>query len=178
VKIRLAAAADIQCIAAVMRESMAGLGTAFYDERQTRSAVQYIAVIDPQLIDDGTYFVVEDGDEVIACGGWSRRAKLFTGESAGEGAGAPQRLLDPAGEPARVRAMFVAPSHVRRGVGRMILDACEEAARAAGFTKVELMATLPGEPLYAVCGYAVTERVELTLPDGVRLGTARMEKTL
>jgi GNAT superfamily N-acetyltransferase len=173
VKIRLAAAADIERIAAIMRESMAGLGTAFYDETQTRSAVQHIAVVDPQLIDDGTYFAVEDGDEVIACGGWSRRAKLFTGTGSNDA-----RMLDPAVEPARVRAMFVAPSHARRGVGRMILDACEEAARAAGFTKVELMATLPGEPLYAVCGYAVTERVELTLPDGVRLGTAKMEKTL
>ena len=125
------------------------------------------------LIDDATYFVVEDDAEIVACGGWSRRAKLFTGTGSTDG-----RALDPEREPARVRAMFVLPSHARRGIGRMILDACEDAAHAEGFRSVELMATLPGEPLYAACGYAVIERVDLTLPDGVKLGAARMEKPL
>ena len=172
-RIRAAVAADIPRIVEVMRASMAALGARYYDARQTASAVRYIAVVDPMLIDDGTYFVVEDDSEIIACGGWSKRAKLFTGTGSTDA-----RPLDPEREPARVRAMFVLPSHARRGAGRMILDASEEAARAAKFRKVELMATLPGEPLYAACGYAVTERVEITLPDGVRLAGAKMEKTL
>ena len=172
-KIRLATAADIPRIEAIMRESMKALGAAFYDERQTASAVEHIAIPDPMLIDDATYFVIEDDAEIVACGGWSRRAKLFTGTGSTDA-----RALDPKREPARVRAMFVLPSRARRGIGRMILDACEDAARAEGFRSVELMATLPGEPLYAACGYAVIERVELTLPDGVILGAARMEKPI
>src|SRR4051812_41925407 len=114
VNIRKAVHADIDGIAAVMRESMAALGASYYDERQVESAVQYIAVVDPQLIDDGTYFVVEDESQIIGCGGWSRRAKLFTGTGSNDA-----RPLDPEHEPARVRAMFVLPSHARRGVGRM-----------------------------------------------------------
>jgi len=156
-----------------MRASMASLGASYYDEQQTRSAVEHIAVVDPQLVDDGTYFVVEDGSRIVACGGWSRRAKLFTGTGSTDA-----RMLDPEHEPARVRAMFVLPSHARRGIGRLILETCEAAARAAKFRKVELMATLPGEPLYAACGYIATERVEITLPDGVRLQCAKMEKAL
>jgi predicted N-acetyltransferase YhbS len=173
VKIRLATPSDIPAIAAIMRDSMRVLGANFYDERQTASSVEHIAIADPQLIDDETYFVIEDEDQLIACGGWSRRAKLFTGTGESDA-----RMLDPSTEPARVRAMFVAPSHARRGAGRMILDACENAARGEGFTRVELMATLPGEPLYAACGYRVVERVELTLPDGVKLPAARMEKAI
>jgi GNAT superfamily N-acetyltransferase len=173
VKIRKAVAADTARISEIMRESMAALGTRYYDERQIRSAVEHIAVVDPMLIDDGTYFVVEDDSSIIACGGWSRRAKLFTGVGS-----ADARLLDPKHEPARVRAMFVAPSYARRGVGRLILDTCEAAARDEQFEKMELMATLPGEPLYAACGYTVAERVEITLPDGVHLACAKMEKAL
>jgi GNAT superfamily N-acetyltransferase len=224
VRLRKAIAADLARIEEIMRHSMANLGAHFYDERQVESAVLYIAVVDPMLVEDGTYFVVEDdghtntfngapasagalggnppakagapfatgscaGRErdlarvaegrvrgeypIVACGGWSKRAKLFTGTGSSDA-----RPLDPASEPARVRAMFVLPSHARRGIGRMILDACEDAARKAAFRKVELMATLPGEPLYAACGYAVTERVEITLPDGVRLPCAKMEKSL
>jgi len=173
VKIRIAITADIPRISEVMRESMAALGARYYDERQTESAVHYIAIVDPQLIDDQTYFVVEDDNEIIACGGWSKRATLFTGTGASDA-----RSLDPDREPARVRAMFVLPADARRGAGRMILDASEDAARDAKFRKVELMATLPGQPLYEACGYAVIERVGITLPDGVRLPCAKMEKSL
>jgi len=126
VKIRIAITADIPRISEVMRESMAALGARYYDERQTESAVRYIAIVDPQLIDDQTYFVVEDDDEIIACGGWSKRATLFTGTGASD-----TRSLDPDREPARVRAMFVLPADARRGAGRMILDASEDAARDA-----------------------------------------------
>lgn len=169
-KIRTATAADLPAIEEVMRASMASLGRAFYDETQTASAVRFIAVADPEIVADGTYFVVEDM-EIVACGGWSRRKKLFTGTSAQEAA---EGWLDPATEPARIRAMFVKPGYARRGIGRMILDRAEAEARAAGFSSCELMATLPGVPLYEACGYERLEDVTIQLPDGVALECVRM----
>lgn len=174
-KIRTATAADLPDIERVMRASMADLGAKFYDARQTASAVAFIAVADPQIVADGTYFVVEDEGEVVACGGWSRRKKLFTGTSAQEAA---EGWLDPATEPARIRAMFVLPGHARRGIGRLIVERAEAEARAAGFATCELMATLPGVPLYEACGYEPLERVEIELPDGVRLECLRMLRRL
>jgi len=157
----------------VMRESTSSLGARYYDERQTASATELITIPDPQLIDDETYFVVEDEGAIVACGGWSKRAKLYTGSGSTDA-----RALDPEKEAGRVRAMFVLSSHARRGIGRMILEACEDAARAAGFRKLELMATLPGEPFYLACGYVVRERAEIHLSDGIDLGGAVMEKEL
>lgn len=113
--------------------------------------------LDTQLVDDGTYFVVDLGGAMAGCGGWSRRATLYGGDRS---PGRDAALLDPAKDPARVRAMYTHPSHVRRGVGRLILALCEEAARAEGFARVELMATMAGEPLYRACGYQPVERIE------------------
>ncbi len=156
-----------------MRASMAALGASFYDERQTASAVRYIAVADPQIVADGTYFVVEDDGRIVACGGWSRRKKLFSGPSDQD---AVEGWLDPATEPARIRAMFVLPTHARRGIGRLIIDRAEAEAREAGFAVCELMATLPGVPLYRACGYEPLESVEIELPDGQRLECLRMSR--
>lgn len=174
-KIRTATAEDLPDIERVMRASMASLGANFYDARQTASAVEFIAVADPEIVADGTYFVVEDEGEIVACGGWSKRKKLFTGT--GEQAAA-EGWLDPATEPARIRAMFVHPSHARRGIGRLIVERAENEAREAGFTTCELMATLPGVPLYEACGYEAVERVEIELPDGVALECLRMVRRL
>jgi GNAT superfamily N-acetyltransferase len=121
------------------------------------------------------YFVVEVHGAIAACGGWSRRDKLFTGNDVSAGGA---RLLVPPGEPARVRAMFVGPSFARRGLGRMILTACEEAARREGFTRVELMATLPGVPLYRASGYVEQEPFDVILSNGVALPCIRMAKTI
>ncbi len=173
--IRLATRADLDQIERVMRASMAALSAGFYDEQPAASAVRYIAVPDDQLIDDGTYYVVEEDSRVIACGGWSARKKLFTGTSE---QARTEGWLDPATDAARIRAMFVDPNHARRGLGRLILNASEEAARRAGFTACELMATLPGVPLYRACGYEEIEPATLELPDGTRLGAVRMRKRL
>jgi GNAT superfamily N-acetyltransferase len=156
-----------------MRASAAALFPLFYDERQTASGVRYIAEVDPMLLADGTYFVLESGSELVACGGWSRRDRLFTGAGDSEG---DARLLDPATEPARVRAMFVRADWTRRGLGRRILEECEAAARREGFRRLSLMATLPGEPLYLAYGFEALERVEITMPDGVVIPGLRMEK--
>lgn len=118
------------------------------------AASQTMMGLDPQLIADGTYFIVEDDGVAVGCGGWSRRATRYGG---GHSPGRSDRLLDPATEPAKVRAMYTRPDHVRRGIGRMILAASEAAARAEGFARVELVATLAGEPLYRACGYQPVE---------------------
>jgi len=172
---RLAVAADAHAITALMKQSVADLFPRFYDERQTASALVHIAHLDTVLIDDGTYYVHEAGGEIVACGGWSRRNRLHAG--AGDSAD-DDRLLDPRIEPARVRAMFVRGDWTRRGLGRAVLDACERAARAEGFTMLALMATLPGEPLYRAYGFEETGRVMVRAPDGVELEGVRMQRPI
>jgi GNAT superfamily N-acetyltransferase len=171
----LAVEADAQRISALMRESILALFPHFYDERQTASGARYIGEPDLALIADGTYFVHEDRQEIVACGGWSRRDKLYTGS--GDRAG-DARLLDPATEAARVRAMFVRGDWTRRGIGRAILESCERAARAEGFTELALMATLPGVPLYRAYGFRELGRSMLALPDGVELEGVAMERPI
>jgi GNAT superfamily N-acetyltransferase len=174
-RLRTANDEDRDVIDALMKDSTRALFPAFYDDRQTASSVEYIAHVDPTLIADETYFVVEAGGEIVACGGWSKRDKLFSGSSDQEGR---DRLLDPASEAAHVRAMFVRGDWTRRGLGTRILEACEAAARAEGFTRLSLMATLPGFPLYERFGFAETERGSITLPDGVLLECVAMEKQI
>jgi GNAT superfamily N-acetyltransferase len=172
---RLATLADAPQIAELMRASVLELFPRFYDARQTASAAVHVAALDIALIEDGTYFVPEADGEIVACGGWSRRNRLFAGGPRGDDEG---RLLDPRTEPARVRAMFVRSDWTRRGLGRAILDACERAARAEGFRTLALMATLPGEPLYRACGFREVERVTITMPDGVTKAAVAMERSI
>ena len=139
----------------IMDAAISDLQKGFLDEAQIASS-RAIMGIDTQLIDDGTYFVVESGDDVAGCGGWSRRATLYGGNQT---PGRDSRLLDPSVDPARVRAMYTNPVYARRGVGRMILSHCEAAAAAEGFTTLELMATLAGEALYRAYGFEELERL-------------------
>lgn len=173
--LRLATLADADAIDALMEASIRELFPRFYDAAQTDASVRYIGVVDRMLIEDGTYFVVEAGAEPVACGGWSRRDKLYSGS--GEGA-SDARLLDPATEPARVRAMFVRADWTRRGLGTRILEACEAAARAEGFRTLALMATLPGVPLYERFGFRILERVQVPMPNGLSIGGASMDKPI
>jgi GNAT superfamily N-acetyltransferase len=158
-----------------MEASIRAIFPAYYDAQQVESSVRYIGHLDLQLIEDGTYFVHEAAGEIIACGGWSRRNKLFAGPG---DAADDDRLLDPATEPARVRAMFVRADWTRRGLGRAILEACEEAARAEGFTQLVLGATLAGFGLYKSFGFEEVERLQVTMPDGVVVEVAAMEKPI
>lgn len=173
--LRPAARDDAPAIDALMKASTRGIFPAFYDQRQTASSVVHIAHVDPMLLEDGTYFVIEEDGQLVACGGWSRRDKLFSGSADQEGRARP---LDPANEPARVRAMFVRPDRTRRGLGTQILEACEAAARAEGYRRLSLMATLPGFELYQRFGFRTVERTTITLPDGVTLDAVAMEKSL
>lgn len=173
--LRLATLEDEAAIDALMKSSTRDLFPNFYDAAQTESSLQHIAVVDRMLIEDGTYFVAEADGGLVACGGWSRRDKLYTGSGVG---GADVRLLDPATEPARVRAMFVRSDWTRRGLGRRILEACEAASKTEGFRTLALMSTMPGVPLYESHGFRVLERVDITLPDGVTIDGAAMEKAI
>ncbi|MGE5274066.1 MAG: GNAT family N-acetyltransferase [Verrucomicrobiota bacterium] len=173
--LRVAGPADAAAIKALMKESGAALFPSGYDERQTESAVRFVAEVDELLLADGTYFVFEAGGELVACGGWSRRDRLYTGS--GDVAG-DARMLDPATEPARVRAMFTRSDWTRRGLGRRILEACEDAARKEGFRKLALGATLSGLPLYAAYGFEPIEEFEVTMPDGVGIRCVAMEKPI
>src|SRR5215217_3899236 len=174
--LRMATLDDAPAIDALMKTSTRSLFQGFYDRRQIESSVIHIAHVDPMLVEDGTYFVLQTptGD-LVACGGWSRRDKLFSGSPEQEGRA---RLLDPATEAARVRAMFVRPDWTRRGLGTRILEACEAAARAEGFRQLSLMATLPGLPLYERFGFQVRSREPIKLPDGVLLECAAMEEPI
>jgi GNAT superfamily N-acetyltransferase len=173
--LRVATLADADRIELLMKESAAAIFPRWYDEQGAASAVEHVAVVDRLLLEDGTYFVLEAGGEIVACGGWSRRDRLYTGSGDG---GDDARLLDPATEPARVRAMFVRDDWTRRGLGRRIIDACEEAARREGFGRMALSATLPGVPLYQACGFEPLEEVDTVLVDGVRLRCVAMEKPI
>src|ERR1700741_5110487 len=138
-----------------MELAIAELQRGFLDAAQIESS-RMIMGLDRQLVADGTYFVVEEGGRIAGCGGWSRRATLYGGDHT---PGRDAALLDPATEPARVRAVYTHPDFARRGVGRLILALCEAAARAEGFQRVELMATLSGRALYSRCGYTDIEAV-------------------
>ena len=172
---RLATAADAGAIAALMERAIAELQRPFLNAEQI-AASRLSMGLDTQLIADGTYFAIVDEGALVGCGGWSKRATLYGGNHSAEQR--DNRLLDPAREPARIRAMYTDPAQVRRGVGRLILTLCEEAARNAGFQRLELMATAAGEPLYAACGYHVIERVERMSGEGIAVPGAVMGKAL
>ena len=173
--LRVATLDDESALDALMKASAEVLFPRFYDERQSASAVRYVAEVDRMLLADGTYFVLDSGDEPVGCGGWSRRDKLYTGTG---DADEDARLLDPATEPARVRAMFVRADWTRRGLGRRVLEACEEAAKREGFRQLALVSTLPGLPLYLAYGFEPLEEHEVTMPDGVSIPCVSMEKAI
>ena len=153
--------------------SVRALQAPFYSSEQMEAALGPVFAVDRQLIADGTYFVVEHSGVVVGCGGWSRRSAVFGGDRARPAGDIP---LDPARDPARIRAFFVHPGWARRGIGRSILSACESAICAAGFREAVLVATLAGEPLYASAGYTVAERYEVPLSGRLTLPVVRMVK--
>ena len=153
-QIRAARLDELSALNGLMELAIGELLKPFLSEAEIASS-RAIMGLDTQLVIDGTYFVVEEHGALAGCGGWSRRATMYGGDVS---PGRDPALLDPAKDAARVRAMYTHPGFVRRGVGRMILDACEAAARAEGFRRVELVATMAGLPLYEACGYEVTER--------------------
>jgi GNAT superfamily N-acetyltransferase len=175
VTIRHALPDDVHELSLIIERSARILGRGYYTEAETESAIQYVFGVDSTLIADRTYFVAEIDGAIVGCGGWSKRRTLYGGDQRPVG---PQELLDPVRDAARIRAFFVAPEAARRGVGTLILDACVNAARKSGFLSLELMSTLPGVPFYSALGFAASEEIADTLPDGVTLRFVRMRRAL
>lgn len=179
IQLRLATAEDIPALDQLMRKSVRGLSAGYYTERQIEISLVHVFGIDTQLIADGTYLIAESADasgserRIAGCGGWSKRRTLYGGDQTKQ---REDNLLDPATEPARIRAFFVDPDFARQGIGRLLIEACETAARAAGFTRMQLGATLPGVPLYAALGYQPIKEVEEPMPEGEVLPLVIMGK--
>jgi GNAT superfamily N-acetyltransferase len=163
---------DIQRLIA---ESARGLSRKHYNDAQIEGAIESVFGVDTTLIDDGTYFVVESAAGLIGCGGWSRRRTLFGGDQYET---RDVSYLDPASEPAKIRAFFIHPDHARKGVGRALLDRCESEVAAHGFCVLELMSTLPGVEFYQSCGYVERGDFHLDLPANVKLELVPMRKEI
>jgi N-acetylglutamate synthase-like GNAT family acetyltransferase len=171
--IRTAKLDDVGALRELIERSARELGGGDYAPEQIEAALRGAWGVDTQLIHDKTYFVVESGGELAACGGWSRRKTLFGSDAH---ASREPELLSPGKDAARIRAFFVHPDFARRGIGRMLLERCELEAKKEGFTRAELVATLPGVRLYEACGYERLERKEYPLEDGITIEFVRMRK--
>ncbi len=176
--LRKAVAADVPVLTTLIEASVRGLQAQDYSPSQIESALASVYGVDSQLIADGTYFIVEAktaGGVIVACGGWSKRKTLYGGDvwKARE-----DSLLDPLTDAAKIRAFFVHPDWVRRGIGTLLLDACEQAAMSEGFRRFEMGATLSGVPLYRARGYVSLENLGVPLANGESLPIVRMEKRL
>jgi len=179
IQIRQAVPADIPVLQELIRVSVLELQANDYSAEQLELALQHVFGVDTQLIADGTYFVaeVQGGEEpvVAGCGGWSRRKTLYGSDHC---AGREDALLDPEQDAAKIRAFFIHPAWVRRGIGSKILEVCEAAAASAGFRRLEMGATLTGVPLYRARGYVDGELRQVPLAPGVSLPIVHMEKKI
>ena len=178
IQIRKAIAADVPRLREVIEASVRGLQGGDYSPAQIEGALQSVYGVDTQLIADGTYLAAEVLDsqgkpEIVGCGGWSKRKTLYGGD---QYAGREDLLLDPAQHAAKIRAFFIHPKWARRGIGSLILEACENAVLEAGFTRLEMGATLSGVAFYKAKGYAVVENQEVPLGNGEVLPIVKMEK--
>jgi N-acetylglutamate synthase-like GNAT family acetyltransferase len=174
-QIRVAHTQDIPALQQLIARSVRQLGAGFYTTRQIELALVHVFGVDTQLIADETYYVIDDQGVYAGCGGWSKRRTLYGGDQHKSG---EDNLLDPTKEAARIRAFFIDPAYARRGLGKWLLNECEVAARAAGFTRCEMGATLSGMPLYEACGYRAVKELAVPMPDDEILPIVQMEKAL
>jgi len=173
--LRVATEGDVRELSVLIERSVRSLSASVYTDAQIEAALTHVFGVDTQLIADGTYYVIEAGVTIVAAGGWSARQTLFGGDQMKTDADV---AIDPATMPARIRAFFVDPGWTRRGLARRLYDACEAAARARGFHRFELMATLPGVPLYRALGFVDIEAVDVPMPGGLVLPCIRMGRRL
>ena len=180
ISVRLACAADVPRLRELIDASVRSLQANDYSPSQIEGALTSVYGVDSQLITDGTYFVAETAEPggarmIVGCGGWSKRKTLYGGDQC---AAREDSLLDPSRDAAKIRAFFVDPFWARRGIGGIILEACETAAKSAGFTRLEMGATLSGVPFYLAKGYSEIENQAVSLGNGETLAIVRMTKTL
>ncbi len=168
---------DVQSLNALIAASARELSAGFYSPEQIEALIVHVFGVDTQLIDDGTYYLINEDhlQGPIAAGGWSFRRTLYGGDQAKSG---EDTRLKPASDAARIRAFFVHSQFARRGLGRQLYAECERAARAAGFHRMELMATLPGVPLYSAMGFEPVERTSVRLPVDIDVPLVRMERAI
>jgi N-acetylglutamate synthase-like GNAT family acetyltransferase len=175
--IRKATLNDQAEIEQLIAESVRGLSNQDYDERQIELSIKTVFGVDTELIADETYFVVEsDEKQIIGCGGWSKRKTLYGASVYSQSR--DSELLNPEKDAAKIRAFFIHPDFARKGIGKAILEACEREAKAHGFTSAEMMATLPGVKLYAVCGYEGSEKIKVPVGEGIEIECVKMRKML
>src|ERR1700736_998240 len=175
ITLRNATLDDVPALQSLIARSARGLSTAEYRPAQVEGALRGAFGVDTQLVNDQTYFVAEENGAIVCCGGWSYRSTLFGSDARG---GRDSSLLDPHTQAAKIRAFFVDPSRARRGIGSLLLERCEQEARAHGFSQVELMATLPGVKLYAARGYIGTDMVHFDVAPGESIEFIPMRKQL
>jgi N-acetylglutamate synthase-like GNAT family acetyltransferase len=173
--IRLAVINDVPVLQQLIATSVRGLSNGYYSDKQIESSIKYIFGIDTQLLIDGTYYVIEEKDAIVGCGGWSKRRTLYGGDQHKH---IVDPVLDPKTDAARIRAFFVDPTWARRGIGKMLIQYCETEAIKNGFAAMELGATLPGEPLYLAMGYKSISNIIVDMPDGEKLAVVKMRKAL
>lgn len=171
---RLAQESDMPAMTALMNAAISTLQKDFLTGPQVAASFEIMG-LDSQLISDQTYFIILYGDTIVGCGGWSRRMTLFGGNQTN---GRDDALLDPHRDPARIRAMFTHPLWTRKGIGRLILDLCEAAARAEGFRRCQLAATLAGNPLYRAAGYTPVEHFTAQTSQNIEVPLIKMAKSL
>lgn len=176
ISLRRAEMADVFELEDMIHLSVWELGRADYSLEQVQSLVKDVGGVDLNLIEDGTLYIAEYEGHIVGCGGWSRRAAMFTGD--GGQAGGQATYLNPAFDAARIRMIFVHPDFARQGIGRQLLEFAELCAWQAGFSHLQLLATLTGVPLYLRAGYEMVERKTLTLADGMQVTGVIMEKYL
>ena len=173
--LRLATPGDVPAIRALIDSSVRGLGVGYYSDAEIEESLVSVFGVDSQLLADGTYFVIDCAGDIAAAGGWSKRTTLYGGDQTKD---AEDALLDPAVDAARIRAFYVSPSWARRGLARQLYQACESAAVAAGFHRLQLGATLSGVPLYEALGFHALERADYPMRFGLTLGIVRMERAI
>ncbi len=173
--IRKATMEEREPIQKLIAESARHLSRAHYNDEQIETAIATVFGVDTDLIEDGTYFVVEIDGHLAGCGGWSKRKTLYGGD---QFTSRDASYLDPALEPAKIRAFFIHPDHARKGIARALLNHCETEARAEGFKALELMSTMPGIEFYKSCGFIETGDFDLQLTEEVKLELVPMRKDL
>jgi GNAT superfamily N-acetyltransferase len=175
---RVATMQDVEALNELIANSARILSAGFYNPSQIEALITHVFGVDTQLVADRTYYVIDGADAAdgpVACGGWSVRRTLYGGDVWKH---REDSRLDPTVDAARIRAFFVHPQWARQGLGRRLYTECERAARAAGFRSLELMATLPGEPLYAALGFAAIEHVTSRLPGDVEVPLVKMQRSI
>jgi GNAT superfamily N-acetyltransferase len=175
IRLRLAVPEDVPVLRQLVDASVRGLQRQDYTPAQIEGALKTVFGVDSQLIADGTYIVAETESMIVGCGGWSKRKTLYGSD---HWTGREDSLLDPSCDAAKIRAFFIHPGWARRGVGTLILQACEDAARAAGFTRYEMGATLTGAKLFGVQGYLAVSTISIPLVNGETLPVIHMEKSV